>query len=933
MDSDLDGSLALSGYKTVGVSLGADGGLGIEQVTRVALAGEVTGIIVNAELSDQTNPVCSEGTTQDVEEIDRIVVSARSSNWQGFVGDVNIGVDAGDFGTIRRQAVGVHLSLESTNQSKASSKGLKFSGTYARPRGKYKKVLLRGIDGVQGPYLLLPSGCSEQILPGSERVFLDGRLLTRGWDEDYIIDYSAGEVFFTSRRVIDRLSRIEVEFQYIVESFHRLMVGGIVEWRPGPGSARVAVLREADDPGRRLLGELTEEEEEHLSRIGRDTLRAWLSGANFVGAGAGEYIAEGNHFRYVGAGLGDYDVQFTFVGDSLGRYVYDDSLLGFCYVGEGIGDYVDSVRIELPQSNDIGYLQAGISQGRLLVQADAAFQRRCLNMFAGTEADVNAGAFSVYAVWGDTTSGVELRHVQQAAGFDLLSETRRPEFARRWAGTTEDKRRVSDELTVRLKPWRWMDLKGDMGRLVRSNGQPIDRWAAGVRFAWLVGELEKAEYRRSRYVGLVPVLGIWRGEIGWRVELDTVQQSQIWSAGAGFRQREPSLTVFRAAGMRYQLITHGDTVGQLQNGNIGPVHRLQADLDVGVGEVFDCRADVGSEKLLSGSIGNGGRLFGTARVGLSPVRGVRLLFDLGQSNRLLRSYSEQFYYVGKPRGSYSRDSLTGRFIPDPGGDYERRLVATNRFTSAHERAMNGSVEVSRLSWLGLTSSLARSVTATDSGLTREAFRYDLRATSNTLDPLLSICWGLSGEGGFDKTLVASGRHDVRHVRYAEVSSSRLPELELRGRVEYASVRHWYTAALVDYDESSWKLEFMPVVGVRLRLELTAGFEQSSIAEQVVHPSARRFSLSSLELGAARAMTVLERARVRVSGKLVSRRASVKTVPLEVSLTRPLGITPSVVIESGYVLSRVVDLSILYRFSRRPDRAAEHSFSSELRAYF
>lgn len=934
LQSGEDHGLTVSGYKTIGVSFGSSGGPGIEQVTRIGLAGEVAGVIVDAELSDQSSPISPEGTTRDIEEFDRIVISAKGRNWQGVLGDVGVGIDAGDFGTIRRRAVGAQVSAEPWGQRGESDHGLKLSGTYARPRGRYGRVLLNGSDGVQGPYRLLPPGRSEQIVPASERVYLDGRLLTRGWDQDYTIDYSAGEVFFASRRIIDRLSRIEVEFQYVTESFQRSVMGGMVELQPGPGRVALAVVREADDPERRLLGELVPEEREYLARIGGDTSRAWLSGASFVGAGAGEYVAEGDHFRYVGIGAGDYDVQFTFVGDSLGRYVYDDSLLGFRYVGEGMGAYIDSVRVQLPQADAIGYVQGAMRHDRALLQADAAFARRSLNLFSRDGGRFDAAGLSICAAWVDSNARVEVRHVQQAPGFSLPSERRAPDFTRRWAGTTEEKRRFSDEVVLGLRPWSWMEFDGDLGRLVRSDCQSVERWAARAKLGWLVGAVERVSRRRSRYVGLVPLVGLWKGELGWREESDSAGYSRIWSSGLEFRVREHEQAILRCAGARYQLTTHGG-IAAASDGRSSTelVHRLQVSSEIRAGEVLQSQADAGFERFLSAVSENGDRLFGSGRVSISPLRGMRLVFDAGQSNRRVQLYSERFRYVGQGRGTYSRDSLTGRLFPDPDGDYERILTPTGRFVSAREFLLSGSAEVLTFSWFGLTSSFSRSATGTDSGSTGEAFRYDLRATSGASEPLLSGSLGMSGEASFDKTLIVSGRHDVRHTVYAEGRSSRLAELELGGRVELAKLRRWYTETLLDHDESSWKLELTPVVGSRLRLELTTALEQSSIAEPAAYPELGTFRLSSLEVRLARVWNLAERMRARISGGGVLRVASVSTLPFDVSLTRPLGITPSIAVQSDYVVGRLVDISTQYSFSRRPDRAAEHVFSSQLRAYF
>ena len=82
-------------------------------------------------------------------------------------------------------------------------------------KGKFASIDLAPIDNVQGPYRLTgPNG--EQfiiVLAGSERVYLDGRLQTRGFDYDYVIDYNLAEITFSPRHLITSNSRLKVDFE------------------------------------------------------------------------------------------------------------------------------------------------------------------------------------------------------------------------------------------------------------------------------------------------------------------------------------------------------------------------------------------------------------------------------------------------------------------------------------------------------------------------------------------------------------------------------------------------------------------------------------------------------------------------------------------------------------------------------------------------
>jgi hypothetical protein len=949
-------ALDLSGSKTLGVSFGGENA-GIDQATRVAITGSVEGVSVEAELSDQSSPIPAEGTTRDIEELDKLLVSLRGKQWRGSFGDVDLLVPTGSFGAIERKAIGATAEWGvgqpgTINEERGAmnemagdggrGSGIGVYGGYATPKGLFGRVELVGVDGSQGPYVLAPDGRAAQIVPGSEEVYLNGSRMVRGWDADYTIDYSSGELLFTNRRVIDRLSRVEATFQYVTGDYSRaVMVGGArarVNGRGAGGEGRgagadfdVGLFREGDDPSASFVEDLSAAEKESLAAIGADTTRAWLDGATYAGTGQGDYVKSGDHYQYVGRDSGDYQVRFTLVGDSLGDYRYNDTILAYSFAGSGFGNYVARRRISLPKRSEAAYARAGFEYRGFSAGVEGLVQRRDLNLFAAGRAPVDAGALNLDAGWQDSAYGATYKHRLQGQQFEALGASSEVDYTYRWAGTTTAERRSSDEVALRAKPLSFLSLRGEAGRLDRFDGGPIKRYQGSARAWWLGYDVARVADVTRQSVLATPRVGWFFPKAGWQSEVNAEEKSSVLIAGL---EVKPVAALTAGVDYRHSGFYASDSLTRIwQRTSLARLFEARADWTGGTAYRLGVMAGLNDRHFDEGSDEDWNQLLASLSGSATPRAGLRVQADFNQSYRKVQLRDEVFRYVGPGEGQYRRDSVSGRYYVDPKGDYERAVVATGRFTQAREWSLNGSGDVSMFDPAALSGSFSQTRTSTDSSILTDLSSQDLRLVVKEFEPAVTPTIGASSEFSVDRNLAATGRASSHQQAYVELFSDRLPEVEGRARLEVERVLRRLSGGEVDLHEDGWRVELNPVIGARLRLEAELGYERKAVTEPVSYPELGRFMLAAVDASLARTFSFGSRTRVRASLEVVHRNAIVQALPFDVGLTEPLGTTPGAALSFEHSFSGVLSASARYSFKDRPDEPSEHTLSAQLKAYF
>jgi hypothetical protein len=339
--------LFISGQKSFGFSYSPSGEVDFRQSLSLALRGKFSDKSgFSANLSDRNLPYGSGSFSKRLDQFDQIGFAFNFPQGSLNLGDIFFKSGPGSFLNFERKISGLALAFNHPKESLGVAFG-------AGP-GEFRTVEMAGQEGKQGPYSLA-SGQSF-IVPGSEKVYLDGEILTSGREADYEIDYERGSLIFSPRRPIGSFSRIRAEYEFQSGPYAK----NIWAARSASGFAgdklklRLGFLGSKEKLDSPLMKSLSVEEKERLAAGGADSAAAFRDGGVFVGAGQGDYAVfldstSQRRYRNVGSGQGDYRVRFSLARGSPGAYRYLGGGI-YEFAGTGKGAYLPVLYLPVPTS-------------------------------------------------------------------------------------------------------------------------------------------------------------------------------------------------------------------------------------------------------------------------------------------------------------------------------------------------------------------------------------------------------------------------------------------------------------------------------------------------------------------------------------------------------------------------------------------------------
>jgi len=697
-----------SGSVFRGFSLGSQSGFALKSGLNLELGGKITeDISIIGSLTDQNLPIQPEGNTQTLEEIDKVFIQVEMPHERISFGDYELQLANGELGRYRRKLQGISLRSERGNSR------VELAG--AVTKGQYQSQFFMGEEGKQGPYQLTGKEGETAIilLAGTERIWVDGKVMQRGENADYVIDYSTAEITFTPDRLITAESRITADFQYsnLVYSKNIWTASASTKLLDDKLQIATAIINESDDRDNPIEISLSDADRAVLRQAGDNSAASLVS--TIRKDSTGSYVLEDSILVYIGSGAGTHSATFYNVGRA-GSYrkSYDVDRIYFQYVDKSDPDVSDLIKDEarylpvrplrLPEKHrQYHFTNAWTPSENLQIRSELAVSQLDQNTFSGLDDGDNTGS----AVRLDANLKIPLRDAgelsilgnfrNESLRFQSVDRRNVVEYRRKWdlpSDSTQGQQVWQTALHYRYRDYLRANLEGGIFQMGELGSQ---RYAMQTILHYQ--RLEKAEFRSERIQRSTDIAAdrVWvRNHANAVVGIGPFK---AFSRIDHERRETPedSLAAFQFVDQSYGIMT-----GQAKRAQF----RLAAQF----------RRDDGfrSQRWQSNSVARNLRLEGNLRnwKGLSGEWNYtyrKKLYQYGETPDLafhllrlgiryqprkaplriesnMKIEEEQtvkkewrYFFVGKGEGQYLYDSTFADYRPDPQGDYVLRITPSD----------------------------------------------------------------------------------------------------------------------------------------------------------------------------------------------------------------------------------------------------------------
>ncbi|MBU4539457.1 MAG: hypothetical protein KJ689_12835 [Bacteroidetes bacterium] len=442
--SQILGDLNSKGSIIRGITFGNNQGQSVQSSMDLQISGKLSkDVSVLASISDHNLPIQADGYTQTLEEFDKIYMQLNIKDKSVLrAGHLDLLDENTYFGRFQRRSMGMQFE---TNFGKENKTFVDLSAGVAR--SEFHRIRFQGVEGNQGPYRLTGKNGEQfiTIISGSEQVFIDGILMKRGENQDYIINYNTGEITFTSFRPIFKQNFITISYNYTNRNYTRFLVTGGIRHEREKARYGFNWFMENDNKNAPLSLNLSKEDEQILANAGNNPDLMYAPSGTVTEYDVNKILyhfiqnPNGNYYEFSTDQTETlYQVAFTYFGQNLGDYRIKQTTNNgrvFEYVGPNMGEYKAVRKLPSPQKTQVFSANSEFLLKDGKIGADVSLSNFDVNLFSSKDSDQNIGyAGRVFGNktfsrnnWKGTPS-FEFQHINSQ--FHILDRINDVEFSR-----------------------------------------------------------------------------------------------------------------------------------------------------------------------------------------------------------------------------------------------------------------------------------------------------------------------------------------------------------------------------------------------------------------------------------------------------------------------------------------------------------------------
>jgi hypothetical protein len=397
--------LTTSGSISRGITIGNNQNTVVNSNLDLQITGKISDkISLRASIQDSNIPIQEGGYSQKLDEFDQIFIELFSDKWSIRAGDLFLENRTSQFLNFNKKVQGLSTKFTlGTPENKTD-----IFAAAALVRGQYARSTFVGQEGNQGPYKLKGNNGELYVLviSGSERVYVNGILLERGENNDYIIDYNAGEIIFTSLFPITSEMRINVEYQFTDRNFTRFVAYGGAMHEAEKFKIGGFVYSENDIKNQPLQQNLSQEQVAILQDAG-DNQNLMTAPSAYLDSYSENkvlyrktFFGTTEIFEYSNNPDDElFNVRFSFVGENQGNYVIaNNNTIGKIYeyvppaAGVPQGNFEPIIPLIAPTKIQIATILGNYNPSeKTLVDFEAAISNNDQNLYSNIDDNNNKG--------------------------------------------------------------------------------------------------------------------------------------------------------------------------------------------------------------------------------------------------------------------------------------------------------------------------------------------------------------------------------------------------------------------------------------------------------------------------------------------------------------------------------------------------------------